>query len=480
MANNKDKDRANSFLLVYGDGDGGKTLLCFLNIYNLLLGGGATPQMMEFLKRMQKGIDGLPKIHVKKDPLTFYQDLEANARDLITWNGELYFKLHRGTHTSQAANKSQNRLCKFLLHQVEAICSMASIMGVAVYPYDLIDECWKIVLLNQFHDVLPGSSIQQVYKDSLELYRRVVANLLTLQEQTLEKFLVHGAGKDVAFWNTLAWQRPGPYSIGFYRGAIGDSLLSQSVTQFEDDTGLMDKMHLIRNQDLQPHGLAKPLPKTTDLSSFGIKIAKEAGSIVMENSLIKVQVSTETGHVTSYYDKEAKQEVVGKGQQLNVFCMYEDIPLFWDAWDVEIYHLEKSQKVPSAPASVTIAETGPLRVSVKVTFPIGSTSRLTQFVQLDSFSKLVTFDTSIDWHEKHQFLKAKFETEILMESTTFDTQFGVLRRPTHQNTSWDMAKFEIFGHRIVDLLEYGYGVSLFSDSKYGFSVLGGRLCIRYC
>lgn len=341
----------------------------FLDTSLMYLGGGATPQMMEFLKRMQKGIDGLPKIHVKKDPLAFYQDLEANARDLITWNGELYFELHRGTYTSQAANKSQNRLCEFLLRQVEAVCSMASIAGVSAYPYDLIDECWKIVLLNQFHDVLPGSSIQQVYKDSLELYRRVVAKLLELQEQTLDKFLVNGdaaPGKDLSFWNTLPWSRSGPYSIGFYRGGsvTGDGgLLSQTAAHFDEDSSVMDKMFLISNQDLQPLGLAKPLPATTDLSSFSIKVAKEAGAIVMENSLIKVLVSTETGHITSYYDKEARREVVGKGQQLNVFRMCEDIPLFWDAWDVEIYHLEKSRKVPSStPASVTIAETGPLRL----------------------------------------------------------------------------------------------------------------------
>jgi len=182
---------------------------------------------------------------------------------------------------------------------------------------------------------------------------------------------------------------------------------------------------------------------------------------------VRVSVTSD-GSIDSLFDKRAHREVVEKGKRANKFVLYDDIPLFWDAWDIEIYSLEKMYQLGKG--KVRILENGPLRASVEVTYAnLTKTSSLTQVISLTSVSARIDFDTNVDWHEAHKFLKVEFPTTIRSPVATYEIQFGHIQRPTHFNTSWDMARFEVCGHKWGDLSEHGFGLSLLNDCKYGYA-----------
>eukprot|EP00026_Physarum_polycephalum_P001500 Phypoly_transcript_01502.p1 GENE.Phypoly_transcript_01502~~Phypoly_transcript_01502.p1 ORF type:complete len:1033 (+),score=184.98 Phypoly_transcript_01502:1-3099(+) len=433
----KDKDRCNESLLVYGHGDGG---------------GGPTIEMLERLRRLTD-VDGLPRVQ-NRSPYEFFTRCEPSRDELLTWVGELYFELHRGTYTSQARTKKGNRRSEFLLHDAEFLAVLAQKSKSTQYP-EAINEMWKLVLLNQFHDVLPGSSIGMVYTDAEQYYDTVSATANKLIADSLAA-LAQGEPKKeggVSVVNTTSFDRREVVDLPA-------GVTSPQVSHSGKPLGIVHA---------PAYGSAQL--SATDIAAGPAHAATlrdgPAGSFLLENQFVRVSVTSD-GTIDSIFDKRAQREVVEKGKRANKFVLYDDIPLFWDAWDIEIYSLEKMYQLGKG--KVKALENGPLRVSVEVTYAdLTKVSTLTQVISLTAVSPRIDFDTTVDWHEAHKFLKVEFPTTIRSPVATYEIQFGHIQRPTHFNTSWDMARFEVCGHKWGDLSEHGFGLTLLNDSKYGYA-----------
>ncbi|KAI8908000.1 glycosyl hydrolases family 38 N-terminal domain-containing protein [Gorgonomyces haynaldii] len=396
VENNKDKLFSNQSLLLYGNGDGG---------------GGPLIPMIERLKR-------------------FYKSLPS--KDLNVWQGELYFELHRGTYTSHAIIKKYNRMTELLLRDVEILYSWLQTVKGTAYPRQELDRLWKLVLLNQFHDVLPGSSIGIVYDDAIAYYEDVVKSVKQLKQQGLD--LVKGSA--LAVFNTKPFETKQLIALGEKK--IWSELKPLS-------------WNLLQEQALN--------------ENMTCKVVSMDKQFIVENNLIKA-IFNQHGHLVSLVDlEEGRQVMDGPG---NVFRYYEDIPLFWDAWDVEIYHLEKHWE--AGKGNLTILETSPERVVLKSITKLSETSTLEQRIIITYNSKQIVFENDMFWDENRKVLKVEFPVHIKNDLATYETQFGFIQRPTHFNNSWDLAKFEVCAHKFVDYSEFGYGVTLYNDCKYGFSV----------
>ncbi|KAK5172242.1 Glycoside hydrolase, 38 vacuolar alpha mannosidase [Saxophila tyrrhenica] len=442
VTQHKSMDQDATSLLPFGFGDGG---------------GGPTSEQLEKLRRCRGMSDQIgermPRVQMGGTVEDFFDRLEKKAAtgetEFVTWYGELYFELHRGTYTSQAANKRNNRKAEILLHDIEYLATLATIGGDKKYKYPKkdLDEMWENVLLCQFHDCLPGSAIEMCYDDSDELYAKVFKTGNRLLEDAMEAlgFDDGSRGSLPKAVNTLGWERKGllhmptstePKRYGFIDGGINVSNvpkdIAASVEQVDSD------VFVLKNKDLE--------------------------------------VKVEGGAITSLYDVKAKRETVPKGSKTNQLVIYDDKPLYWQAWDVEVYHLE-SRKELKATSEAKITEAGPERVAVSTTTQISDKSWITTTVSLaasvdSNQPSQVDVDAEVEWHETMKFLKVEFPTTITNTEASYETQYGIVRRPTHYNTTWDMAKFEVCCHRWADLSEHGYGMSILNDSKYGFATAG--------
>ncbi|KAJ2694514.1 Glycoside hydrolase, 38 vacuolar alpha mannosidase [Coemansia sp. IMI 209128] len=459
----KDLAYTNESLYLFGNGDGG---------------GGPLRDMLERMRRMEN-LDGLPKVK-QAHPREFYEHVESTSKDLVAWKGELYFELHRGTYTSQAKNKLWNRQSEFVLRDVELLSTIAHTkdrQGFR-YPSDELTRLWKLVCLNQFHDVIPGSSINMVYRDSDKIYKDVFDSAEKLRLRALDTIygelppLVASGDSGFAVLNTTSWMRtsiiavPTPLAPTFTRQANADSLPVQVC-----DDGVV--LAIAANV---PGYAAQAIEPTTDGSARFVPVrayaSKTDSSYVLENRHVRVTIDS-NGQITSYYDHAAKRELVATAG--NIFELYDDVPDYWDAWDIEIYSLEKYQTLTSG--TVSISQEGPLVASLELKLDISEHSKLTQRISLSAISARLDFDTEVDWHENRKYLKASFTWDILSDVATYETQFGVVQRPTHRNTSWDIAKFEVCAHKFADLSEFGYGVALLNDCKYGHATLGNKMSL---
>ena len=443
----KSMDQDPSSLLVFGKGDGG---------------GGPTWEMIERLRRcrgVSDKVGKLPRVQMGGSVEDFFDRLERKAAtgetDLVTWYGELYFELHRGTYTTQANNKKNNRKAEVLLHDIEYLATLATIGGKKGYKYPKkeIDMMWESVLLCQFHDCLPGSAIEMCYDDSDELYEEVFKT----GEKALADAMEALGFKNVHQSNEAVKGSDGPLK------AI--NTLSSPRTELVPVPGselFCDSM----NQSAH------------DPTWEGASV-KQVGDIgfVMKNKDLEVLV--EEGSITSLYDRKAKRDVIPEGEKANQLVIFDDKPLYWQAWDVEVYHLE-SRKELKASSSTMITENRPERVSVTTTTQISEKSWIKTTISLSASvssnqPSIVETEAEVEWHETMKFLKVEFPTTITNTEASYETQFGIVRRPTHYNTNWDMAKFEVCCHKWADLSEHGYGVSVLNDSKYGFATCGNLM-----
>jgi alpha-mannosidase len=431
MNNFKEHDRANESILIFGWGDGG---------------GGPTPEMIEQIQRM-KDVDGLPRVEIRTVE-NFFERCEKDIKDPVVWVGELYFELHRGTYTTQAANKRDNRRCEFLLRDVEVIASLAHAKSKQpAYPEQKLDQLWKVVLLNQFHDILPGSSINIVYKDSAVQYQEVIESAQELRNVELEKAL--GKGKQWTAVNTLSTARREVIELPFEVNSSQKSCVGRSL-------GIVDA----------PAMTYTPVSPETKVD-HPVTIKATPNGIELENQFIKV-VFQKNGALTSLFDKRIKREAVEVGKVGNRFVLFDDDPINFEAWDVDIFHLEKSYGCADAHIW-RVLEEGPLRGALEFEYELGTASHIKQTIFMSAVSPRLDFHTWVDWHENQRFLKVEFPWEIRAEAATYEIQFGHLQRPTHTNTSWDLARFEVMAHKWADLSEPGFGVALLNDSKFGYS-----------
>ncbi|MGW6508071.1 alpha-mannosidase [Streptomyces niveus] len=399
--NFKEKGVATRSLAPTGYGDGG---------------GGTTREMVAKAARM-RSLEGAAVVEWET-PADFFAKAEAEYPDPPVWVGELYLELHRATLTSQAGTKRGNRRGESLLHEAELWAATAAARTQAPYPYEELDRIWKTVLLHQFHDILPGSSIAWVHREARATYARVAEEL---------EAIIAGAQR------ALAGDTSG-----------GTELVFNSAPHARSSA---------------PAGGAST--RRTD-SGAVIPAPREGGGYLLDNGLLRVEIDAR-GLVVSAYDRIADREAIAPGQAGNLLQLHPDFPNQWDAWDVDAFY----RNVGSDLTDVT-----ELRVegtSVRVERVFGA-SRVTQLLSVPGDAKRLDIDTEVDWHESERFLKLAFPLDVKADRYASETQFGHVYRPTHQNTSWEWAKFEACNHRFVHVDEPGWGVALVNDATYGHDV----------
>ncbi|KAF4081342.1 hypothetical protein AMELA_G00160170 [Ameiurus melas] len=432
LRNNKDKGRANHSAVLFGFGDGG---------------GGPTQVMLDRLQRVQDS-DGLPRVQMSS-PDHLFSELEANSGLLCTWSGELFLELHNGTFTTQAKIKLENRQCEALLHDVEVASCLALCKSPGfLYPAKELQKSWRLLLLNQFHDVIPGSCIEMVVEDALKYYKEIQntgSRLLLSACDGLRSSPQLGAGTKMAILNTLSWERT-------------------EVIELPEE-GTRRKLVLVKAPSV---GVAQVTESAEPASVVNVTVQPD-DTIRMENGILKA-VLDKMGRLVSLLHVQTNREAISEGCFGNQFVLFDDIPLYWDAWDVMDYHLQTRKPVIDVARPADVLGSGGLRGSVTFSLCISGKSSITQEVILDANCPYIKFNTQVDWEEAHKFLKVEFPVQVRSSNATYEIQFGHLQRPTHRNTSWDWARFEVWGQKWADLSEHGFGVALLNDCKYGHSV----------
>lgn len=440
------KNIADSCLYIYGWGDGG---------------GGPTYQMLEVAERAQDFV-GTPKVKLSSAE-AFFEDIDKQVSDnrlLPIWNGELYLEYHRGTYTSQARNKRANRQSEILAQTAEQLSSLAGLLAGHAYPQEQINDAWETILLNQFHDIIPGSSIHEVYLDSDKDYAQVRETLETAANGALSALagrVPASAGEAVAY-NPLPWARQDVVSA-----PASLSLKGQSITDLDGNAKTLVELD----------GSVPSLGYAAIAGGFGAgEGTLTASADRLENQFFRIDLD-KNKEIVSLFDKRLGREVIDKNSYCrgNALLTFEDKPMDFDAWDIDVYYQEKMYTVQDV-ADIKVIETGPIRASVEITRKIenGLGSTIRQRISLYRNLPRIDFETEVDWHEKQTLLKVAFPVTVNALRATYDIQFGHIERPTYWNTSWDWARFEVCGHKWADLSEGDYGVSLLSDCKYGWDI----------
>lgn len=391
-------------------------------------GGGPTREIMERARRLAD-LEGSPKV-VVEHPDAFFAKARDEYPDAPVWAGELYLELHRATYTSQARTKQGNRRSEHILREAELWATTAAlhVPGYS-YPYDKLDRLWKTVLLHQFHDILPGSSIAWVHREAEAEYARVAKEVEAL---TAEAIAALGTGDAHVF-----------------------------------NTSPLDRGEVVRTADGSLVHTVVPANGSAPLGAGEGTAPVTVTGRVLDNGLVRVEIA-EDGTLASVRDLRAggREVLADKG---NLLRLHTDLPNYWDAWDVDSHYKNRYTDLLDAD-SVTVVEEDPLRGAIRVERSFGKGSKITQTISLRAGSPRIDFETDIDWHEAEKFLKAGFPVDIRAPHSSAEIQFGHIQRPTHTNTSWEAARFEVSGHRWVHIAEPGYGVAVINDSTYGHDV----------
>ncbi|MFI1393664.1 alpha-mannosidase [Streptomyces sp. NPDC020681] len=429
VRNYQDKGRGTTSLAPFGHGDGG---------------GGPTREMLERARRLAN-LEGSAKVRVEHPDAFFAAAREEIPADQV-WSGELYLELHRATYTSQARTKQGNRRSEHRLREAELWAATAAlhVPGYA-YPYEQLDRLWKTVLLHQFHDILPGSSIAWVHREAEAEYARVAEELESLTRSAVGAL---GPGGPRVF-NTAPRARTEVITVPAEAaaGPGGASRLS------DGSSAVLVEVPASGSADIATAAVPDPVPVTvTDR--------------VLDNGLVRVAFADD-GTLSSVRDLAADREVLAAPG--NLLRLHTDLPNYWDAWDIDKHYQNRFTDLLDA-ESVTVVESGPLVGAVRIERAFGKGSRITQTVIVRAGSRRIDVETEIDWHEAEKILKAAFPIDVRAERSTAEIQFGHVHRPTHTNTSWEAARFEVYGHRWVHVGEPGYGVAVINDSTYGHDV----------
>ncbi|TQM09441.1 alpha-mannosidase [Pseudonocardia kunmingensis] len=398
-----EKGRANTSLVPFGWGDGG---------------GGPTREMLAAAART-RSLEGSPSVRITT-PAEFFSTAEAEYPRPPVWSGELYLEFHRGTYTSQARTKRGNRRSEHLLREAELWAATAAVRTGLAYPADVLARCWHTVLLQQFHDILPGTSIAWVHQEAERNYAQVAEELEGVIARSLAALAGEGDG-EVAV-------NAGPYAR---------------------------------------HGVPALGGGATAAPADEVRVSETAGGTVLENGRVRAVID-ERGLLTSVRDLTADRELVPPGDAANLLQLHRDTPTQWDAWDIDEHYRRHGRDLTDV-AELAVVERGRHRAAVRVVRKVGA-STITQVVSLDAGSASIDIDTHVDWHERQKLLKLAFPLDVHAERAGSEIQFGHLHRPIHTNTSWDAARFETVAHRWVHVGEPGYGVAVANDSTYGHDV----------
>ena len=450
------KNINNDVLVAFGFGDGG---------------GGATYEMLENGKRLSKGIPGAPKVKIGKAK-DYFKKLEETVKDnnkLPKWVGELYLEYHRGTYTSMGRNKRDNRVCENLYTAAEKFNSMAMLLGKN-YPLADLNAAWETILLNQFHDILPGSSIKEVYDVTKEEYKDLIEKGnnfvgLALDNITSE---INLKERSVVVFNSLGFER--------------DDIATFDVPEDIENPAVLDGEEEIICQRIEDGEkaifFAKGIP-ANGYKSFKIieSTNKEVENVSLsekeaENDFLRIKFNEE-GNIVSLFDKRAEREVLKEGTLGNRLQAFEDKPMEYSNWDIDIYYKEKMWNVDDV-QSIEVVEEGPVRSTLRIERKfLESTIVQNSYVYRDL--DRIDFNSYVDWKEHEVLLKTSFPIDLNATEATYEIQYGNVKRPTHSNTSWDEARFEVCGQKWADLSEGDFGVSLLNNCKYGHDIQDGDM-----
>ena len=415
-----DHGRSDRSLYPFGYGDGG---------------GGPTREMLENARRMAD-LDGLPRIELGT-VAEFLDQAQRDARDLAVWVGELYLETHRGTYTTHADVKRGNRRGEEALRAAElwSVAAAAATDDWDGYPDAELDRLWKLLLLHQFHDIIPGSAIHWVYDDSRRDHAAILEGAAGIISRALTTLA--GAGQGSVVFNPASHARREVVAL--------------------PDRGLQ----LVRVEACGWTPAAVEEARAVDASADGF-----------DNGRVRVRWDGD-GLLTEVWDHEHQRDVLAAGRRGNVFQLHDDHPNAFDAWDVDPTYRDRMVDLVDA-EHIEVVQSDPLRASLRVERRFGN-SRITQLMHVTAGSRRIEFETEVDWQESHRFLKVMFPVAIRSSRASFGIQHGYVERPTVVNTSWDAARFEVCAHRWADLSEAGYGVALLNESKYGYDVRGDEL-----
>ncbi len=452
----RDKEVNQNLLLSYGYGDGG---------------GGVNREMLEMRRRLDE-IPGLPQVTTGRANEYFaelQETISAADRYVHTWDGELYLEYHRGTYTSQAYNKKMNRTLELLYRESEWLNVLGHLYAGSWEndAQEALTSGWKIILRNQFHDIIPGSSIREVYEDSKLEYEQAQALAEQVKRESFRRLVTAEDGlMDFAVFNSASWQRTDLLVIP------EKSAKAQGSWSSADGSGLAAQKSgdhwIVEVKGLPPMGYAT-IRFSEDAAAARQHVPVPFGyhQAGIETPFYSIRWN-ENGQLTRIFDRSAEREVLTEGESGNVLQVFEDKPLQFDAWDIDIFYQEKMREVAEL-QSLELVESGALRAVVGLKWKYMN-STVNQRMIVYAYNRRIDFETAVDWHERQQLLKVAFPLNIRSTEATYDIQFGNVKRPTHWNTSWDYARFETVGQQWADLSEYGYGVSLLNNCKYGYDI----------
>jgi alpha-mannosidase len=396
-ANFRDKGVASRALVPFGYGDGG---------------GGPTREMLARARRTAD-LAGSARVRIEAPEVFFAAAEEEYGARAPVWAGELYLEIHRGTYTSQAAMKHGNRTCEHLLREAELWSATAAVRGLLDYPADDLRRIWEEVLLHQFHDILPGSSIAWVHREARVTYARLGAELESL---------------------------------------IGTALVALA--------GEGDETVAFNGAPVDQEGVAALSSGTSSETGAAAHASQDARGITLENDDLRV-VLDEAGVIRSMVDTRSGRDAVPPGGAANLLQLHPDHPVRWDAWDLDVHYRRTVTDLTDVESLAVVDD------AVVLTRGFGD-SRVRQRIRLSG--PRVEIDTEVDWHERERVLKLAVDCDVHTDHAAYETQFGHVVRPTHVNTSWDAARFEVCAHRWVLVAEPGYGVALANHTSYGHDV----------
>jgi alpha-mannosidase len=435
----REKDRLDEFMVLFGIGDGG---------------GGPKEEYVERGLRMAD-LEGVPACRFGT-AREFFSVLDGQRERLDRWTGELYLELHRATLTTQARMKRLNRLCENSLRSAEFLASLAPL---ASWPAKTLDAAWKKVLLNQFHDIIPGSSIHAVYEDAWKDLESVLGDCDKVRLDAAAAIMTRDSDC-LTLVNPLSI--PTSESVTLPAGWKGAERTDGAPLALQTGPeGLRARTEI--------PALSSVTLKRSDNAPAGITTSGK--NSVLENRLVRYEFDAR-GILISAFDKVNSREILA-GRGGNVLSVYEDTPNDFDAWDIDWFYTQQRLADPVCTENIPNAS-GPVGQSLRFVFTLGSQgSLLIQTVSLGPNSARLDFSTTVDWKEHHKMLRVSFDTAFQDAEPYFDIQYGWLRRPGHDNTSWDFAMFETVGQKFAGLATRDYGAALLNDCKYGYKVKNG-------
>lgn len=453
-------------MLLYGHGDGG---------------GGVTREMLEYIDRAEL-MTGQPEIKYST-AADFFRTTDEVKEKLPKWRGDLYLELHRGTYTTHARNKRANRKAEVLYREAEVWHSLAATTsagsGIRSTESAGLEKGWKLVLLNQFHDIIPGSAITETYITSSQEYKEIfnIGNGILNErlQEIAQNVSLKGEGTPYVVFNSLGWVRSTVVLID-----VTD--LKNAIPHDETNQTLLYDRSI--ELDEQGREVSYLHVHVADIPAFGYKTIWLKESVIDqsdstgESSTENFPEAWETpyysvkfganGEITSLWDKDASREIVLPGETMNRFELFHDRPTYWDAWDIDPRYEQQKAQDPILVDRHLLTH-GKVKDVFRFTWQL-SQSTIRQDVIFYHEDKRIDFETDVEWNEAHKLLKVAFPVQVVTDKAVYEIPFGTIERPVHRNTSWEQAQFEVCGHRFADLSEHGYGVSLLNDCKYGYDI----------